>query len=235
MAVRQGKDQRVRQIVQFVPSTPAEKHGFRLTVKAQRAEEQARKRERRAARETELAARTLALPDRKYAVIVEDFEWDYEVRSRLTGMDRHAANHYPVSEDAHTAREIVDRTKDRFTIAAPNCFLAMWSTVPHLAIAIDVLRFRGFRYVSHYVWGKHRIGKGHWNRNKHEVLLIGIKGEVPCPAPGTQWDSLLIAEAAEHSAKPELFLEMIESYFPTAPKIELNRRGPPRPGVGRMG
>ena len=111
----------------------------------------------------------------------------------------------------------------------------MWSTVPHLAIAIDVLRLRGFRYVSHYVWGKDKIGTGHWNRNKHEILLIGIKGEVPCPAPGTQWDSLLIAEAGEHSAKPELFLEMIDAYYPTLPKIELNRRGRPRPGWDAWG
>ena len=28
---------------------------------------------------------------------------------------------------------------------------------------------------------------------------------------------------------------MIEEYFPTIPKIELNRRGPPRPGWGAYG
>jgi N6-adenosine-specific RNA methylase IME4 len=34
----------------------------------------------------------------------------------------------------------------------------------------------------------------------------------------------------EHSAKPEAVLELIETYFPSLPKIGLNRRGPPRPG-----
>ena len=34
----------------------------------------------------------------------------------------------------------------------------------------------------------------------------------------------------EHSAKPEAVLELIEAYFLSLPKIELNRRGPPRPG-----
>jgi len=33
----------------------------------------------------------------------------------------------------------------------------MWATVPTLAVAIDVLRLRGFTYVSNYAWGKNRI------------------------------------------------------------------------------
>jgi N6-adenosine-specific RNA methylase IME4 len=188
------------------------------------------KQQRRAERERFLGAKELALPDMKFGVIVEDFEWDFEVRSRQTGMDRHAANHYPVSENAHTAEEIVERTRDRFACAAADCVLFMWATVPYLAVAIDVMRQRGFRYVSSYVWGKDKISTGHWNRNKHEHLLIGVKGHIPAPAPGTQWDSLISVQAGEHSAKPERFLDMVDEYFPTLPKIELNRRGPPRPG-----
>jgi hypothetical protein len=61
-----------------------------------------------------LTSRRCSLPDLKFGVILEDFEWDFVVRSRETGMDRHAANHYPVSEDAHTADEIVARTAGRF-------------------------------------------------------------------------------------------------------------------------
>jgi ParB/RepB/Spo0J family partition protein len=188
------------------------------------------KQEKREEREAELGARLCALPGGPVAVFVEDFEWDYEPWSRETGMDRHAGNHYPVSEDAHTAAEIVARTADRFAGAADNCVVFMWAPVPHLAIAIDVLRLRGFRYVSNYVWAKDRIGTGHWNRNKHEHLLIGVKGNIPCPAHGTQCDSLITAAVGAHSAKPEIFLEMIEAYFPTLPKLELNRRGPARPG-----
>ena len=103
--------------------------------------------------------------------------------------------------------------------------------VPYLAVAIDVLRLRGFRYVSNYVAGKEHAITGYWNRNKHEHLLIGVKGNtVPAPAPGTQWDSLIIAAAGEHSAKPEWVWEMIEEYYPSLLKLELNRRGPPRRG-----
>jgi N6-adenosine-specific RNA methylase IME4 len=114
--------------------------------------------------------------------------------------------------------------------AADDCVCFMWTTLQHLAIAIDVLRRRGFAYKSSYAWGKDKIGLGYWSREKHEILLIGVKGKVDCPAPGKQWDSLIIAPRDEHSAKPECFLEMIEQYFPTLPKIELNRRGPAREG-----
>jgi N6-adenosine-specific RNA methylase IME4 len=130
------------------------------------------------------------------------------------------------------------------TCAADDCALFMWSTVPHLAIAIEVLKLRGFRYASNWTWDKIDIGTGHWNRNRHEHLLLGIRGKIPCPALGDQWHSLFSQRPTDHSAKPEWFLEMIESYFPNLPKIELNRRGPCRPAweawgleatFGRMG
>jgi N6-adenosine-specific RNA methylase IME4 len=202
----------------------------REVIKAARAEQQAEKRARRQKRERDLGAKIMAMPDEKFCVIVSDDEWDFEPYSRETGMDRHAANHYLTASDAHTAEEMHERTKDRFACAAPDCLLGMWSTVPHLDIAMQLLRLRGFRYVSQYIWGKDKAGTGHWNRNKHEIFLLGVKGKVPCPAPGDQWDSLIMAPVGEHSAKPACFLEMIEEYFPNLPKIELNCRGKPRPG-----
>jgi hypothetical protein len=43
------------------------------------------------------------------------------------------------------------------------------------------------------------------------------------------------APVGAHSAKPELSLQLVEEYFPTLPKIELNRRGPPRAGWDAWG
>jgi N6-adenosine-specific RNA methylase IME4 len=191
---------------------------------------QGNKRERRAERELELAHKQIALPTKCYGVIVEDFEWDQKVWSRDTGMDRHAANHYSTSKAAHTAEEIIEHTKQRFVCAADDCVLFMWTTNQHLAIAIDVMRLREFKYKTNYAWGKDKIGLGYWNREKHELLLVGTRGNIPCPAPGEQWESLIMAPRGRHSEKPEVFLKMIEEYFPNLPKIELNRRGPARPG-----
>ncbi|MGY2987668.1 MT-A70 family methyltransferase [Bradyrhizobium sp. USDA 4508] len=187
------------------------------------------KAERRAQRERDLATKTRALPKRKYNVIVADPEWRWEPWSRETGMDRAADNHYPTS-----CTEVI-MARDVPSIAAKDCVLFLWATVPMLPHALLVMAVWGFDYVSHYAWGKDKIGLGYWSRNKHELLLIGTRGNVPCPAPGTQWDSLIPAPRGRHSEKPDCFLEMIESYFPNVPKIELNRRGPPRPGWDAWG
>jgi N6-adenosine-specific RNA methylase IME4 len=57
----------------------------------------------------------------------------------------------------------------------------------------------------------------------------------PAPSPGSQWPSVIEADVGAHSVKPEIFLQMIEQYFPTLPKIELYARGPARPGWSAWG
>ena len=79
------------------------------------------------------------------------------------------------------------------------------------------------------------VGTGYWFRNCHELLLVGTRGNVPAPLPGTQENSIITALIGEHSVKPDVILEMIESWFPTLPKIELNRRGAPREGWAAWG
>lgn len=189
---------------------------------------------RRAEREVELARKITALPQKRFGVIVADPEWDYEVWSRETGMDRAAANHYPTSPTYVIAQ------RDVASIAADHCACFLWVPVPHLPDGLAVLAAWGFRYVSHWIWQKvgvgNRLGMGFWGRVDHELLLIGTKGNVPAPAQGTQWPHTVIpAPLGEHSEKPELFLRIIENYFPNVPKIELNRRGPARPGWDAWG
>jgi N6-adenosine-specific RNA methylase IME4 len=187
------------------------------------------KKNRRDERERELADKIGALPDKRYGVIVADPEWQWEPWSRETGMDRAAANHYPTSVlPVITARNVP-------SISSPDCVLFLWATIPMLPHALVVMGAWGFDYASNYCWGKDHFGTGFWSREKHELLLIGKRGKVPCPAPGTQWDSFILAPRGKHSEKPECFLEMIEAYYPNIPKIELNRRGPARPGWDAWG
>jgi N6-adenosine-specific RNA methylase IME4 len=187
------------------------------------------KKDRRTERERDLGAKQCALPDRQFGVIVADPEWRWEPWSRETGMDRAADNHYPTS----CTQVIASRNVP--SIAAQDCALFLWATIPMLPHALFVMAAWGFDYKSHYAWGKDKFGMGYWSREKHELLLVGTRGKVPCPAPGDQWESLIMAPRGEHSAKPECFLEMIEQYFPHLPKIELNRRGPPRKGWDAWG
>lgn len=187
------------------------------------------KQQRRDNRERVLGGILHALPTRKYGAILADPEWRFEPWSRNTGLDRAADNHYPTS-----CTEVI-AARDVPSIAAPDCVLFLWATIPMLPQAIVVMGAWGFDYKSHYAWGKDKAGTGYWTREKHELLLIGTRGKFVAPAMGTQGESLIIAPRGEHSAKPDVFLEMIERWYPTLPKIELNRRGPARPGWDAWG
>ena len=187
------------------------------------------KHEHRAKREADLGAKQCALPQQKFGVIVADPPWRFEPWSRETGMDRAADNHYPTAiTEQITSLGVV-------SLAAADCVLFLWATVPMLPHAVHVMGSWGFDYKSGFVWIKDKLGTGYWNRNNIEHLLVGTRGKIPAPAPGEQWPAGITAPIGAHSAKPECFLEMIEGLFPTLPKIELNRRGPPRIGWSAWG
>jgi len=102
----------------------------------------------------------------------------------------------------------------------------MWATAPMLPQALEVMRARGFEYRSQCVWVKDKAGTGYWFRNQHEPLLVGTKGNVPAPAPGTQYSSVIHAPVGRHSEKPACFAEMIEELFPNTPALEMFAREP---------
>ncbi len=180
------------------------------------------KRRRRAERERALAGRILVLPDKRYGVILADPEWKFETYSE-NGKDRSAENHYACSPT-----EVI-RSRNVASIAADDSVLFLWATVPMVPDALDVMSSWGFKYKSQFVWVKYRIGTGYWGRNQHELLLVGTRGSPPAPAMGEQWSTVIHAPARRHSQKPEASFALIEDYFPTLPRIELNARTA-RPG-----
>ncbi len=205
----------------------ADPRALSRVAKELRAEKQAAKAEKREERERALGAKVAALPNRKYCVIIADPEWKYEVWSEETGRDRSPDNHYPTSElEEIKARPVGD-------IAADDCMLFLWVTVPFLDAGLAVLAGWGFRYVTHIVWVKERAGEargtGYWFLGEHEIVLVGKRGAPPAPTPGTQFPSYFMAPVGEHSAKPDRVHEIAEAYFPNLPKIELNARRK-RPG-----
>jgi len=179
-------------------------------------ERQGDKAQRRADREVALGAKQLALPLKRYGVVYADPPWSFKPYSVETGMDRAADNHYPTMDTAAIRALEVP--------AADDAVLFLWATSPMLLEALEVLLAWGFVYKSHFVWEKDKIGTGYWNRNKHELLLVGTRGSIPAPAPGEQYESLIKAPRGAHSAKPFTFREMIEEMFPTLPRIELFAR-----------
>jgi N6-adenosine-specific RNA methylase IME4 len=174
------------------------------------------KQARRAERERELGRKQLAMPTKRYGVVYADPPWRFQPYSDVTGMDRSAANHYPLMDLAEIAALPVP--------AADDAVLFLWATMPMLLQAGSVMGEWGFEYKTGFVWIKDRIGTGYWARNQHELLLIGTRGKVPAPAPGTQYSSVIEAAVGKHSAKPVVARKMIEVMFPTLPRIELFAR-----------
>jgi N6-adenosine-specific RNA methylase IME4 len=204
-----------------------------------------------------IAAGNLELPERKFGVIVADPAWGRTVRNRDTGMDRHAANHYPTATGDEATQDNAIKAQSVASIAADDCVLGLWCTEPWRGEA--VMRAWGFKPVTYFVWVKDIValdpadngmlrsgqklevvgaaGMGFWNRDRCEIMLVGVRGNPICPAPGTQGERVWFARRGEHAAgredihsdKPDCALEWFERHWPTTPKAELNARRA-RPG-----
>lgn len=162
--------------------------------------------------------------DRFYPVYYLDPPWRFGVRSEVTGREKSAENHYPTM----TTDEIVALLVDLIGGDAPGVIF-LWATNPMLLDALRVMEACGFTYVHHWIWDKEVAGTGYWGRDRHELLLIGRRGDVAAPLPGTQPETVHRERKGRHSAKPGFFAEQIERLYPGIAKLELFCRSP-RPG-----
>jgi len=161
----------------------------------------------------------LPLPEGKFTIIYADPPWQYEFSKSDS---RSIEEHYPtLTTDQICSLKIP---------ADDDAALFLWSPAPKIEDALTVMAAWGFRYLTHFVWTKDKIGMGYWARAQHEILLVGDKGEVSPPDEAARFSSVVSAPRLEHSAKPPVFYEMIEKMFPDQKKIELFARGPERKG-----
>jgi N6-adenosine-specific RNA methylase IME4 len=210
-----SEPEREETIARSVALAVAAASGSAAVISAARAERYVERSKVRRAREKHMA---LAMPTGKYGVILADPEWDFKFWSDKAMTHSAAQMHYETSPlDVIKARDVP-------SIAADDCALFLWATVPMLPQALEVMAAWGFAYKSNFVWVKDKIGTGYWNRNQHELLLVGTRGKIPAPADGHQWASAISAPRGAHSEKPDKTYELIEAYFPNLPKIELNAR-----------
>ena len=159
-------------------------------------------------------SRSMPLVDevRPCPVVYADPPWEYENMASAGA----AADQYPTMslEDICTMK--VPATKD--------AVLFMWATSPLLAKAFQVISAWGFTYKGSMVWDKD-VGTGSWVLNCHELLLIAVRGDIPCPAPENRPKSVVHSKRGPHSAKPDEFAALIERMYPTLPRIEMFARG----------
>ena len=156
----------------------------------------------------------------KYSLIYADPPWRYDFPP-MGGTNRSVENHYPTM----TMEDIIALpVRD---IAHENAVLFLWATAPLLMKTNLVLEAWGFTYRTNAVWIKDQIGTGYHFRNRHELLLVAKRGELPPPPTEARQDSVIESPRRGHSEKPEVFYDIIELMYPDLTKIELfarNRR-----------
>jgi N6-adenosine-specific RNA methylase IME4 len=152
------------------------------------------------------------LPHGQFSVIVADPPWPYDINTRGSPDD-----HYAVM----TQQDI-----ELLQIpSADNAMLFLWATNPKLKQALDVMAAWGFKYKTNMVWVKDKIGTGYYCRGKHELLLIGEKGDMPVPEEKNRPASVIEAPRGKHSEKPDQVYQIIEQMYPNRqPYLELFAR-----------
>jgi N6-adenosine-specific RNA methylase IME4 len=151
----------------------------------------------------------------KFDVIYADPPWKYDFAETD---NRKIENHYITMDNSDIAKMNVP--------AADNCVLFMWATAPKLIEAIEVLKGWGFEYKTCAVWDKEKVGMGYWFRGQHELLMVGVKGNVSPPEASIRISSVIRESRQRHSRKPDCIAEYIELAFYDKSKIELFCREP---------
>lgn len=160
------------------------------------------------------------MPRKAFGVIYADVPWEQLGDwSDETGKDR--AYPYPTMP----LDEICALCAGDASPAIDDAVLFFWRTANRAPHALKVIEAWGFEFVTEMIWDKVDIGMGRWVRDRHEVLVIAKRGNVPCPMPGEQFDSVHAEQKGDHSAKPLYYRDVIEALFPGVPKLELFGRG----------
>lgn len=170
----------------------------------------------------------------KYSIIYADPPWWYSSRSdhRKTRFKGGAMSHYPVMRNSELkALSVGD-------LAADNCALFMWATMPNLPEQIEVLKSWGFRYVTvAFTWIKTNpstqgrlwltkkdlfFGVGYYTKSNAEICLLGIKGKMKPVSNSVS--SAILSPRGRHSEKPAEIRDRIVALYGDVPRIELFAR-----------
>lgn len=153
----------------------------------------------------------------KYNVIVADPPWHFDDKLTMSETKRGAQSHYPVMDlNGIKLLPVAE-------FAAPVSILALWCPSVMVPDGLSVMNSWGFTYKQMVIWPKKKIGMGHLFRNKHEVALIGTRGQYTKMLKNRSQSTVLPIEDHKHSQKPETLQNSLELMF-DGPYLELFAR-----------
>ena len=159
----------------------------------------------------------------KYNIIYADPPWKFKTYSEK-GLKRSAENHYNTMELSDIQALPVSN------LAADDCVLFMWTTVPFLQESFSVIESWGFKYkTTAFVWIKKNRksdslfwGMGHWTRANAELCLLATRGNPSRLSAAVH--QVIISRIEKHSKKPDETRERIVKLMGDLPRVELFAR-----------
>lgn len=169
------------------------------------------------------ASTPIVSPEKKYGVILADPPWTFKVWSDA-GEGRSASQHYPLLDNKTILALPVHK------LAAEDCALFLWVTMPLLEVGLDCIKSWGFKYKTcAFTWCKTLkncegwfMGNGYWTRANAELCLLGTRGKPKRVDASVR--QLVCYPQTEHSAKPPDIRRRIDKLIGDVPKIELFAR-----------
>lgn len=157
-------------------------------------------------------AKEVQEPTGKYRTIVLDPPWDGKDSGDVDPFNKLAPAYRTMSLEEIRNLPVADLAEEN------DCHLYLWVTDRMLKHGLELMEHYGFRYLQSLVWKKHRIGTGRYYRHQHELCLFGLRGTRLLAR--TDAPSFFEGERGDHSAKPDIFFELVKSCSP-GPRISL--------------
>lgn len=166
-----------------------------------------------------------ARDDWRASVIYCDPPWSYKNSNHASG----TKTQYPTMSDAEIAAMPVGG------LAAEDCALLLWATMPLLPSAFRVMEAWGFEYCTVFtVWikterysGKPIKRSGDYTQPNAEIVLIGKRGKVSTELTKQKpfkYTNVLMALTRRHSSKPRIMETIAVELFGDVPRIQLFSR-----------
>lgn len=115
-------------------------------------------------------------------------------------------------------------------LAAEDCALLMWATMPKLESALRVMAAWGFEHKTTFcVWvklerymGRLMQGVGSYTRPNAEMVLLGVRGSMRTKlSKSFTRTNVLLSRPEQHSAKPSIMRTIALELFGDLPRIEI--------------
>jgi site-specific DNA-methyltransferase (adenine-specific) len=164
----------------------------------------------------------IPFPTKKYNIIYADPPWLYD-NAKDNNPAMGGKTYQVMSQEALALLPVQD-------IAAKDCSLLMWGTMPKLKEALWLGEQWGFRYITcAFTWVKLNpsgngiySGLGHWTNGNAELCLLFKQGAPKRYAKNVK--QIQMYPRGKHSAKPAEIREEIVRFLGDLPRIELFAR-----------